>query len=105
MHGVIPQQEIERILFLQVEVELEEETEFVSRLRKGAGRDAIIEDVAPETHVGIRVRFETHPVDLGEDVAPWKEPDFVFREMDRRRVVVGGFVADAESHGETVGAF
>jgi hypothetical protein len=42
-----------------------------------------------------------HP---GEDVHPGEEPYFVRRKIDRRGIVVGGFVADAEFHRERLGS-
>jgi len=97
------EQKIERILFFQHQIQLEMKTQFICRSGKGAGRDAVVEDVAAEAHSRAFIGLELHPQNLSENIAPGKKPDFMGRKVDRRSVAVGCFVADAELHGAKLG--
>ena len=95
---LVREQEIEGVLFLQLQIQLECEAQFTGRFFVGAGSNAIIEDIAAETDIGIFVRLEVYPPDSGEKISTREEPDLVAREVDRFRVAIGGFVTHAEFH-------
>ena len=89
---------MERIFFIEIEIDREPELQLLRALREKTGRHRVFENIARIADGRFGRRVEIEPAHPAEAIAPRKEAHIVGRKPDRLLVAVGRLIAQPEFH-------